>query len=167
MTMQGITEQESVRMRALWAVAEKAGLHRANTALQDSLTAYEQVLDGRRVAKAELDERQAEYEDQIGLARQVHGRKIVKEGTKTYVPDEDGRRQVTADDAKAWLERIVAQDDDVISAAKPLAAARLRLEETEDRVKVAERRISSTKYQTDSAVALTNLLSTAFKETTQ
>jgi hypothetical protein len=36
-----------------------------------------------------------------------------------------------------------------------------------DRITVAERRISATKYQTDAVVALTNLLALAFKETTR
>jgi hypothetical protein len=92
---------------------------------------------------------------------------VVRESNKTFIPDldsEGGRRQVTADEAKAWVGREVAADQDVREAASQLRVAQLRVEEARDRIATAERRIQATKHATDAAVALTNLLAVAFTE---
>lgn len=164
MSMPGITNEESTRCRALMAVAEKAGLQECSARLESTIIGYQDALDAKRAARVELDEAQADYDDEQGRARLVISRQVTKDNTKTYIPDDGERRQVSAPEAAAWVERVVAQDGDVIAAAKPLAAAKLRLEETEDRIKVAERRVSAAKYATDAAVSLTNLLATAFQE---
>lgn len=169
MTMQGLNAEESVRLNALWQVADRAGLHGCTSRLDSALLEYKDALDSKREIKAEVDQAQADRDDAANMARTVISRSVTREGTKTYVPDgENGEpRQVTADEAKAWVERTIAADDEVVAADKPLADARLRLEEATDRIALAERRILAARYSTDASVALTNLLATAFKETTR
>lgn len=169
MSMPGLTSDENTRLNALWKVADTAGLHKCSAAMESALMEYDAALGAKREAKAEADQAQADYDDALNMARTDISRRIVRETNKTYVPDGEGgeRRQVTADEAKAWVERVAAAEPDVASTEKPLAAARMRLEEVTDRVAFSERRLQAVRYQTDSAVALTNLLSAAFKEQTR
>lgn len=166
MTMPGITTEESVRLNALWRVADQAGLHQCSARLDSALLEYEAALEAKREAKAEVDQAQADRDDAANMARTDISRRVSREGNKTSVPDgENGSpRQVTADEAKAWVERTIAAEPDVVSCDKPLAAARLRYEEITDRIALAERRIQAARYSTDAAVALTGLLATAFTE---
>lgn len=167
--IEGIDPGESLRLRGLWEVAERSGLHRASSNLEAALIAYTEALDAKRVVKAHLDDAQADHDSVAALTETVVSRNVAREGNKTFVPDTDtdgGRRQVVADEAKAWVARQVAADPEVKQAAAALAAARTQLEEASDRIAVAERRVSLAKYQSDAAVALTNLLATAFTERT-
>lgn len=168
-TTETVTDFERKRLNDLWQVAERAGLHRCSAALDAAILDYQQALTAKREAEAVVGGVQAEYDDAVALAEMTVARQVTKEGNKTFIPDptgEGGRRQVTADDAKTWVAREVAADQDVRAAASDLRAAQTALEEARDRIAVAERRIQAHKYATDAAVALTNLLAVAFKEGT-
>ena len=167
MSMPGVTADESLRLNALWSIADRAGLHRCSANLEAALIAYEEALDAKRAVDSEVADARTDHEAAVGLAEMAASRHITREGNRTFVPDADsdgGRRQVTADEARTWLARHVAEDPDVRDAAAALTAATVRLEERKDRIAVTERRIQIAKYTTDSAVALTDLLSHAFKE---
>ena len=160
--MPGISAEEETRCRLLEAVANKAGLQSAVAGLTTTIDEYEKHLGSKREAKAEVDQAQADYDDQAGIARTIYARQVVKDGTKTFIPDGNERRQVTAPEAASWVEWAVATDSEVAATAKPLAAAKQRLEETDDQIKVCERRVSASKYAAEAAVALCNILATAF-----
>lgn len=165
----GLEPDESGRLNALWAVADRAGLHRVSSNLEAALKEYETALDHKRAVKATVDQAEADYADAAGLAELIAARQVTREGNKTFVPDpesEGGRRQVTADEAKQWIARAVAADPEVAAAARQMGATKVALEEATDRIAVAERRIQTTKHATDAAVALTTLLAVAFNERT-
>lgn len=167
MSLPGVTAEESLRLNGLWAIAERAGLHRCSALLDAALTGYETALDAKRDIDALWAEAKADHENAVGLAELDVARRLIREGNKTYVPDievDGGRRAVLADEARTWVARQVADDNDVKQAVAALTAVTVRLEEAKDRIAVAERRIQITKYSTDSAVALTDLLGHAFKE---
>jgi hypothetical protein len=151
----------------LQAIAKRTGVADVEAHILDALTNYEQTLAAKRQAEAVVVAAQAEHDEAYALAYLVAGRDVTRDGNKTFVPDGDSTRQVTADEARVHVARKVAADPDVRAAATNLRAATVALEEVKDRITVAERRISATKYQTDAVVALTNLLALAFKETTR
>lgn len=159
-----LAQDEKQRLNDLWAVAERAGLHRCSASLDAAVLEYQQALTAKREAEAVAVTAQADYDDAVAIAEMTVARLIVRESNKTYIPDGDSRRQVTADEAKTWVAREVSTDDDVRAAASQLRAAQTSLEEAKDRIAVAERRIQANKHATDAAVALTNLLAVAFQE---
>lgn len=160
-------QTEKQRLNELWAVADRAGLHRCAASLDAAVIEYQTALTAKREAEAETASAQADYDDAAAIAEMTVARNVARESNKTFIPDPeaaDGRRQVTADEAKTWVAREVAADDDVRAALSQLRAAQTRLEEARDRIACADRRISAAKHSNDSAVALTNLLAIAFRE---
>ena len=164
MTELRLAADEKQRLNDLWAVAERAGLHRCSAGLDAAILEYQQALEAKREAEAVVGQAQAQYDDAAAIAEMTVSRNVTRESNKTFIPDGDDRRQVTADEAKTWVAREVAADDDVRDAASQLRAAQTSLEEAKDRIAVAERRIQANKHATDAAVALTNLLAVAFQE---
>jgi exonuclease VII small subunit len=162
-----LDQTEKQRLNDLWQVADRAGLHRCAASLDAAVLEYQQALTAKREAEAETASAQADYDDAAAIAEMTVARQIVRESNKTFIPDPesaDGRRQVTADEAKTWVAREVAADDDVRAALSHLRSVQTRLEEARDRIATADRRISAAKHGSDAAVALTNLLAIAFRE---
>lgn len=166
LTEMHLAADEKQRLNDLWAVADRAGLHRCTANLEAAILEYQNALTAKREAEAVLIAAQADHDDAAAIAEMTVARQVTRESNKTFIPDADGRRQVTADEAKTWVAREVAADDDVRAAISQLRAAQTSVEEARDRIAVAERRIQAIKHATDAAVALTNLLAVAFQEGT-
>lgn len=159
MTTPGLSPDDSARLNGLWAVAEKVGLTAMPAVLESAVKDYDTALAAKRQHDAIVGEAQAAYDDAAALAELDLARQVRREGNKTFVPDGDSERQVTADEAKQWVARQVAADVEVAKHARNVAAERVAAEEARDRVKVAEVRISAVRYATDANVAIARLMS--------
>lgn len=159
MTTPGLTEADSARLNGLYKVAEKVGLAAMPAVLEAAVKAYDDALAAKREHDAILGEAQAAYDDAAALAEMAEARRVRREGNKTFVPDGDAERQVTADEAKQWVARQVAADPDVSRHARNVASERVAAEEARDRVKVAEVRISAVRHSVDANVAIARLMS--------
>lgn len=163
MTLTHIPESTRGVLNDLRALATRTGVADAAAQIHDAVTVYEQTLHAKREAEAVVAAAQSEHDEAYALAELIAGRDVTREGNKTFVPDGDTTRQVTADEARAHVARKASADPDVRQTANDLRAATVALEEVRDRIAVAERRISACKYASDAAVSLTNLYALAVK----
>jgi hypothetical protein len=141
---------------------KRTGIVGLPAALEAKVAAIDEALSAKRHSDAALVDARNAYDDALAVAEIVAARGVVTEGNKTYVVEGDERRPVTADEKRAWIARQAAKNDDVRHAASALRSAELAAAEARDRIVVAERAFSATKYALQASVALADLLGHAF-----
>jgi len=135
--------------------------------------AWERALSAKRNTDAEVRRRAEVAADAQIEAEWALADSFVTEGNKTYLLtgtiDGDGaqtRRQVSADEKRAWIGWRVAKEPAVAKATHALAAATEDAEAHRDAVAVAERRVKAAAGDLAAAMQLLATLSTALEGNT-
>lgn len=176
--------REATRMPALdamRAVLNEAGIRRARIALAEAPDRLAEAQASYREAQASDIAARENYQQALIESEWDLDGRFLSEGNKTYlripcgdclgdgrVAEEkcagcDGigstRKQMTADERKAWKAGEAARDPGVVEAAKHLRRAEEASAGARDAVSVAEKRLSAAKYEVQAAIAELNALS--------
>lgn len=143
------------------AACNEAGIHAARRSLAAALDALDDAQTAKRQADAELAAAvDAEQSARAEAEWDLDGRFVV-EANKTYLVDGDARRQMTADERRAWKQQEADRLPAVAETKRRRQAAEERAAEARDRITAADRRFSAAKAELQAAVAVLETLRTA------
>lgn len=161
------TTLTSVTLSAAQAACKEVGVRRVRDDLIASLSRIADAQEAKRDADFEADAARQAVADARAEAEWLLGGSFVSEGNKTFLvaTNADGeateRRQMTADEKRAWIARAVESNSDVAVAAKVLASAEMAQTEARDGLALANTANSALRHVLDAAVAELATLRTA------
>lgn len=144
----------------------EAGIPHARSALRSALDVLEAAQRQNREAQQTAQVAQETYDQAVLEAEWELDGRLVREGNKTFLvtpgtaddETDEKRRQLTADEARAWKQAEARKMPAVAEALVALRRANDRVLDTRDAVAVAEKRISACTHELDASVAQLNLL---------
>lgn len=146
------------------AACNEAGVHRYQAELLDAEDLIRRGLEQKRRAEVELDQARSDHAAALAEAEWMLGDRFVVESNKTYLVDPanaEAKRQMTADEKRAWLAREAAKQPAVADTAKRLQQVDLALAEARDAIDLARLAFTARKHCLDAAVVELQTLATS------
>lgn len=149
------------------AALNEAGIVAARKRVFDALDRIEAAQARVRAAR-QLEQLRADEVDQaMAAAEWGLDDRFMKEGAKTYLKAPwagDERRQVSADERRAWITAEARKDPTVVDARALHAGAELELATCRDELVVADKHFSACKHDLEAAIATVTTLAASIKK---
>lgn len=141
------------------AACNEAGIFAARRAVNEALAAIDEAQSGRRAADAAVTVlAEQEAAARLEAEWELDGR-FVTEANKTYLVLDDGtRKQMTADERRAWKTGEADRVPTVAEAKRARLHGEERAAAARDQVASAERRFSAAKRDLDASIAVLETL---------